>query len=100
MDLEFLVTDAAYVSALSEPAVYVTATGERKDIVMVPDQVPDIMLADADIGVRGVEYAWRVRRSQINQPCKGDVVIYKETHHCIDDFDRLNIAEWVLYVFA
>ena len=98
MDLEFLVTDAAYISDLSEPCTYVPVAGGSLEVSVVPDQVPDIYLDSAEYGVRGIQKALRVRRSEISQPVKGDELTYLGETHTIDDFDRLNIAEWVLYV--
>ena len=98
MDLESLVTDADYSTDIAEVAIYQDASKAQKEVLIVSNQVPDIYLSDSDIGVRGVQYAYRVRWSDIRQPCKGDEIVYQGKQFCIDDYDRLNIAEWVLYV--
>lgn len=98
MDLEFLITDAAYASDLSEPATYINRSKASKVIQVVPDQIPFINLNTADAGIRGKRTSVRVRKSDIDQPCKGDRVMLYDREHCVDDFDRLNEAEWVLYV--
>ncbi len=98
MDLEGIVTEANYSTVIAEVAIYQDQSKAEKEVLIVSSQVPDIYLADSDVGVRGIQYAWRVRWSEIKQPCKGDHLIYYDKHFCVDDYDRLNIAEWVLYV--
>ncbi len=99
-DLEFLVTDGAYESALSEPATYVDASKQETAVKVVPDQNPGTLVEATQPGVRGVEIFVRVRVSEVAQPCKGDRLIYHDREHCIDEYDRLNIAEWLLYAIA
>lgn len=97
-DLEFLVTDGCYESDLSEPATYVDASKQERAILCIPEQSPDILIESADVGVRGSEETVRVRVSEVAQPCKGDRIRYFNRERCVDEYDRLNIAEWVLYV--
>ncbi len=99
-NLEFLVTDGSYTSELSEPATYIDRSKGQKSVLVVPEQVPDINIETSDVGIRGVQISVRVRVSEVAQPCKGDRLIYHDRDHCVDDFDRLNIAEWLLYVTA
>ena len=96
-DLEFLVTDGAYLSDLSEPAVYTDGTAVPKNVLVVPDQTPDIWLDTAPVGVRDIQIAVRVRKSEVTRPVKQvDHVEYHGLDHIVDDFDELNIAEWLL----
>ena len=99
-DLEFMVTDADYSTDISEPAIYIDRSKAEKSVLVIAEQLPDINVDGADIGVRGIAKRVRVRKSEVEQPAKGDRVIYFDVEHCVDDYDELNVAEWWLYVVA
>ncbi len=99
-DLEFIVTNGTYESALSEPATYIDGSKRETSVKVVPNQDPGLLVETAEPGVRGVGIVVRVRVSDVAQPCKGDRIIYHDREHCVDEYDRLNIAEWILYAVA
>ena len=98
MNLEWFVTDCDYESVLSEPATYIDQSMRETAVLVVPNQLPEVYLQDAQIGVRDVQIAVRVRESELKNVCKNATLILYGNRYCVDDFDRLNIAEWILYV--
>ncbi len=99
-DLEFLVTNGAYTSPLGEPATYTDGNLDETSVIVVPTQAPEISLDASAYGLRDVDVSVRVRVSEVAQPVKGDKVTIYGITYTVDDYDRLNIAEWVLYVIA
>lgn len=100
MDIESIVTGGVYAGPLAKTATYTDASGHVRQVAALLDMSPEVQLAAAELGVRGVAVAVRVRVSELAAPVCGDRLTVAGVAYCVDAVDRLNLAEWVLYVTA
>lgn len=92
--------DAIYATQLASAATYSNESGFDFSVTVIFTQRDSLALSVADIGIRGSETAARVRVSELAQPRKGDLLHIGGDTWRVDGYDRLNAAEWVLYVVA
>lgn len=102
MSLDSMITDSVYQTDVAEDAVYIDASGESIAVRVIPEYDPTVMLAAAEIGVRGVRQAFSLRKSSLAfRPRKGDHIDHGGARYCLlADANHFSAAEWLIYVGA
>ena len=98
--LESVVTAAIYASAIADDATYVDSAGDRIAVRVVTASADSIKLDASELGLRGLDRRFLVRKSEIDQPRRGDSVEIGSACYRVDDFEQINEVEWALYVVA
>ena len=100
MNTKQIAIDAVYSSDIGQDAIYETASGNQIAIRAREATDPSIGLEGTGVGIRTVEQRIRVRVSEIADPCKSDRILFGGEIYTIQDREKLNRFEWVLYVVA
>jgi len=100
MSIESAINAAIYGSALAEAATYIDQSGAETAIKVVPffdsDELPD----GADIGRQANTEVFRVRKSDVAEPLRGDSVSYDGASYVVDGYASASKTEHVLFVLA
>lgn len=100
MTAQDIVLTGVYASTLAEAAVWVDAGGGRQDIRAVPEDDPLRQVFSGDNGVRGLRRGFRVRVSELPDPCTPACIEHGGRRHEVDKAVPLNDGEWFIYVTA
>jgi len=102
MTLRDMITDSVYRSLVAENATFIDPSGDEIAVRIVPQTNADDVVIGAEIGMRGNQRQFFIRKSSLShRPCEGDKIVYEGSTYCIarlaDDFNK---DEWLIDVRA
>jgi hypothetical protein len=98
MDPKAIAIDTVYQSDVGTAATYRTGSGSEAPVRIREDIDPEVVLEATGGGLRSASHLVRVRVSEVSDPCRGDRVEPPGEVLHVQDRDRLNKYEWLLYV--
>ena len=81
-------------TALGDAATYTPQTGQPVSLQVVHDQRGADMLDG--MGVRSVEHAFYLRKTDVAQPVRGDTITDSTGTYTVDGFQVFNEFEWLI----
>lgn len=95
-----MITDTVYRTMVAEAATYIDQSGAETDVRVVPQRFNDDLMIGAEVGVRGAQQQFFLRKSSIShRPCEGDQVVYGGVTFCVArQAEDYNENEWLIDV--